>query len=186
MTSATPSRSSRVAWPAPPPAPAIPWRTDPAFPGGRRAARPACGARYRRHHETSGRPASRPARCHRSVFRLLELLQDPIDALRVLDPTVETKMQLGTRPQMELARKLGAEIPGGTLQTLEGLRLLLFRPHHAHAHVRVRQIRRYVDTDHRHESDARIADVGGQKRAHGLPDQLAQALGAVARAFHQR
>src|SRR6266550_4216477 len=119
-----------------------------------------------------------------SVVRLLQLLEDPVDVLRVLQPAVQMEMQLGAGPQMQLFRELRPQKPRGARQPFERLRLLFFSPHDADAHLRVRQIGRDVDADHGDEADPRIAYIAGEKRSDRLPDQLTHALGPMTVSSH--
>src|SRR2546425_8550212 len=96
------------------------------------------------------------------------------------------RSQLRARAQMQLLRELRPQKARGTRQSLERLRLFLIGAHDAHAHVGVRQIERDLDAGHRDEPDPRIAHVAGEERAHGLADDLAQALGTMAATLHLR
>src|SRR6266568_6199378 len=124
MSWAIPPRTARAASPDLPPAPTAPSRTDPASPDVRRAVRRARDGRCRRRHGTWGRRVWPPGPAHRvSVVRLLQLLQDPIDVLRVLEPAVQVEMQLRARAQMQLLGELRPQKPRGARQALERRRL---------------------------------------------------------------
>src|SRR5207245_9255674 len=113
-------------------------RTGRACPAGPRAARRARDARCRRRHATWDRLASRPGPVRRfSVVRLLQLLQDAVDVLRVLESAIQMKMQLRTRAQMQLFRELRPQNARGTRESLHRLRLFLFGGNEASADVRV-------------------------------------------------
>src|SRR5665811_1798467 len=124
--------------------------------------------------ETTASATGLPAASFSGLL-LFNFLQQLLDPHAVLDAFVEHEGKLRRPPHAKLAGQLRLEIAAAVGETLQGLFLLLVVAHNADIDFRITQIRRCINTDDRHEADARILEPARECFAQYFPYRFVDA-----------